>query len=234
MRLTPSLALLLALGVGGTAAAQVPDVRAELATRGAPAAFIERVGAAVDAARAQGLPPAPLVDKALEGWAKHVPSARVLAVLEQVRERLVDGRAAAVRAGMVDPPGAVVVGAADALGRGMSPDDVRDLVGSAADPTQAAAGLTVAASLCAQGLDHAAAVRAVQESYRGHATAEELFELPSAVAEMTGRGIAMTDIARRIMQGGGLPLPVMGGAGGGRPGTVPPGRGKGTGNVHKQ
>ena len=103
-------------------------------------------------------------------------------------------------------------------------------------PAQAAAGLTVAASLCAQGLDHSAAVRAVQESYRGLATADELFELPSAVAEMTGRGISMTDIARRIMQGGGLPLPVMGGAGAGqgRPGTVPPGRGKGTGNVRKQ
>jgi hypothetical protein len=233
MRLTPLMVLLAALGMTRTAAAQAPDVRAELAARGAPPAFVDRAGATIDAARAQGLPPGPLVDKVLEGWAKHVPTPRVFAVLEQVRARLVEGRAAAVRGGMPDPPAAVVVGAADALGRGMSPDDVRTLVASAASAPQAAAGLTVAASLCAQGLDRAAAMRAVQESYRGHATADELFELPSAVAEMTGRGISMPDIARRIMQGGGLP-PVMGGPGGGRPGSVPPGRGKGTGNVHKQ
>jgi hypothetical protein len=229
--------LLLGLATG-SAAAQARDVRAELAARGAPADFIERVGAAVDATRAQGLPPEPLIDKALEGWAKRgrVPEERVLAVLDQVRQRLAEGRAATLRAGMADPPGAVVAASAEALSRGMTPDDVRDLVATASDADQAAAGLTVAASLCAQGLDRGAAVRAVQDAYRRHAGVGGLFELPSAVAGMTGRGVPMADVARRIMQGGGLPLPAAGqGAGQGRPGTVPPGRGnKGSGPVRGQ
>jgi hypothetical protein len=231
-------AVLTCLLVAGPLAAQTPDVRAELAARGAPPEFVERVGAAVDATRAQGLPPGPLVDKALEGWAKRdrVSPDRVLAVLEQVRQRLVEGRAAAVRAGMADPPGAVIVGSAEALGRGMTADDVRALVTGAPDPEQAAAGLEVAASLCAQGLDRRAAIRVVRDVYRGHGGVDDLFELPSAVADLTGRGMPMTDVARRIMQGNGLPLPAAGqGAGQGRPGTIPPGRGnKGSGHVHGQ
>jgi hypothetical protein len=240
MKPTGSLVvLLLELVVAGSGAAQARDVRAELAARGAPADFVERVGATVDATLAQGLPPEPLIDKALEGWAKRgrVPPERVLAVLEQVRERLVEGRAATVRAGMADPPGAVVAAAAEALGRGMTPEDVRDVVSSAPGAEAAAAGLTVAASLCAQGLDRAAAVRAVRDVYRAHADPGPLFELPSAVADMTGRGIPMADVARRIMQGGGLPLPPMAGqgAGQGRPGSVPPGRGnKGSGHARRQ
>ncbi len=230
-------ALQLALGAGA-AAAQTRDIRAELAARGAPADFIARVGATVDAARAQGLPPEPLIDKALEGWAKRdrVPPERVLGVLEQVRARLAEGRAATVRAGMADPPGAVVAASAEALGRGMTADDVRDLVATASDADQAAAGLTVAASLCAQGLDRGAAVRAVQDGYRGHSGTEGLFELPSAVADLTGHGTPMADVARRIMQGGGLPAPAAGqGTSQGRPGTVPPGRGsKGSGHVRGQ
>jgi hypothetical protein len=230
-----AVALALAAAV---AAAQEPDVRAALAARGAPPDFVERVGAAVDATRAQGLPPGPLVDKALEGWAKRdrVSAERVLAVLEQVRVRLGEGRAAAVRAGMADPPGAVIAAAAEALGRGMTADDVRELVASAPDAEQAAAGLAVGASLCAQGLERRAAVRAVQDVYRGHAGVEGLFELPSAVASLTGRGVPMADVARRIMQGGGLPLPATGqGAGHGRPPTIPPGQArKGTGNVRGQ
>ena len=118
----------------------------------------------------------------------------------------------------------------------MTADDVRAIVSSASDAEQAAAGLTVGASLCAQGLEPAAAVRAVQQVYRRHAGAAGLFELPSAVADLTGRGVPMSDVARRIMQGGGLPVPAAGqGAGQGRPGTIPPGRAKkGAGHVRGQ
>jgi hypothetical protein len=118
----------------------------------------------------------------------------------------------------------------------MTVDDVRAIGSSASDAEQAAASLLVAASLCAQGLERAAAVRAVQQVNRGHAGLAGLFELPSAVADLTGRGVPMSDVARRIMQGGGLPVPAAGqGAGQGRPGTVPPGRAKkGVGHVRGQ
>ena len=238
MRHMVMLAAVLLVLRAGSAAAQTRDVRAELAARGAPPDFVERVGATVDATRVQGLPPEPLIDKALEGWAKRnrVPPERVLAVLEQLRGRLAEGRAAAVRAGMADPPGAVVAASAEALGRGITADEVRELVATASDADQAAAGLTVAASLCAQGLDREAAVRAVEDTYRGHSGSEGLFELPSAVADLRGRGTPMADVARRIMQGGGLPAPAAGqGSGQGRPGTIPPGHGnKGSGYVRGQ
>lgn len=239
MRAMATSAVLVAVLALGRATAQTRDVRAELAARGAPPDFIEHIGAAVDATQAQGLPPEPLIDKALEGWAKRdrVSPDRVLAVLEQVRARLVEGRAVAVRAGMADPPGAVIAAAAEALSRGMTVDDVRAIGSSASDAEQAAASLLVAASLCAQGLERAAAVRAVQQVNRGHAGLAGLFELPSAVADLRGQGMPMADIARRIMQGGGLPVPAGAGqgAGQGRPGTVPPGRAKkGVGHVRGQ
>lgn len=224
--------------LAGRAIAQERDVRSDLVARGAPADFVARVGDVVDAARAQGLPVGPLAEKAVEGWAKHVPVDRVVPALEQVRARLVEGRRSAVAGGLADPPGPVVAAAGEALGRGMTPDDVRGLVAAAPTPEDAAAGLAVAASLCAQGLERRAAVRAVQGAYGQGSGPEHLFELPSAVADMTGRGMPMSDVARRIMQGGGLPLPPTAGPGQGqgRPGTIPPTPGgkKGTGAGRRQ
>jgi hypothetical protein len=233
--------VVLLLGAPRLAMAQVPDVRAELQARGAPPSFVDQVGAIVDAARADGLPAEPMVDKAIEGWAKHdrVPLARVVQVLEQVRARLREGRTAAREAGMASPLGAVVAAAGEALGRGMTAADVRQLIGSAPAPATAAAGLTVAAALAAQGLERGAAVRAVRDAYAAGGPPERLYELPSVVADMRGHGMAMTDVAKRIMEGGGLPLPPMAGQGQGqgmgRPGNVPPEPGqRGTRGNNKQ
>ncbi|MDH3497562.1 MAG: hypothetical protein OER21_12440 [Gemmatimonadota bacterium] len=208
------------------AAAQERDVRAELGARGAPAVFVEQVGVLVDQARAQGLPPGPLADKALEGWAKHVPPERVVLALEQVRTRLADGRQAARGAGLADPPGPVIAAAGEALGRGMTPGAIQELIRTAPTADDAAAGLSVAASLAAQGLEMRAAVRAVQQAYGRGRGPTHLFELPSAVADLAARGVPMSDVARRILQGGGLPLPPMvGGQGKGQgpPSGVPRG-----------
>ncbi len=221
-----AVAGLVAAALATGAAAQERDVRAELAARGAPAAFVEQVGALVDQTRAQGLPPGPLADKALEGWAKRVPPERVVLALEQVRARLGDGRQAARGAGLADPPGPVIAAAGEALGRGMAADDVRELIRTAPTADDAAAGLAVAASLAAQGLEMRAAVRAVHDAYGRGRGPNHLFELPSAVADLAARGVPMSDVARRIMQGGGLPLPPMvGGPGNGQgpPSGVPRG-----------
>jgi hypothetical protein len=206
-------------------AAQERDVRQELAQRGAPPAFVDAVMVQVAAAREAGLPPGPVADKALEGWAKHVPADRVASALAQVRARLEEGRGALRAAGVGAPGDAAVVGAAEALGRGLTREDVGELAGAAPDPEAMGAGLTVAASLHAQGLDRRAAVRAVRDAYAHGDGPAQLYELPSAVADLTGRGVPVGDVARRIMEGGGLPLPPMAGQGqgAGRPGTVPPG-----------
>jgi hypothetical protein len=220
-------------------AAQDRDYRAELGGRGAPAAFVNAVAVQVEAAQAAGVPTGPVIDKAFEGWAKRVPEQRVVTALEQVRMRLVSGRALSVAAGYAPPPEAMVAGAGEALARGLTQDDVRALIAGAPGPEAAAAGLTVAASMHAQGLERAAAVRAVQDAYGRDLDPARLFELPSVVADLTGHGMQMGDLARRIMQGGGLPLPPMAGTGqgAGRPGQVPPGPGgqqQGTGKQQRR
>jgi hypothetical protein len=206
-------------------AAQAPDVRRELTQRGAPPAFVDAVMAQITAAREAGLPVGPVADKALEGWAKHVAAPRVETALAQVRARLAVGRDALVAAGQTTPSDAAVAGAAEALSRGLTSEDVGELVATAPSPEAATAGLTVAGSLRAQGLDHRAAVRAVRDALAHGVGVADLYELPSAVADLTSRGMAVADLARRIMEGGGLPLPPMAGQGRstGRPGNLPPG-----------
>jgi hypothetical protein len=226
----PGMVVLAALVAGGPSVLAAQDeIGARLAARGAPAMLIERVRALVADAQEEGLPVGPIENKAMEGLAKRTPADRIPPVLEQVRERLRQGRVETQAAGLTPPPGAVVAAAAEALGRGMSPEAVRELIRSAPAPETAAAGLTVAASLAAQGLDHRAAVRAVHDAYARGPAPEQLFELPSVVADLTARGTRMSDVARRILEGGGLPLPPIGGEGpgkGGRPGNVPPGPGR--------
>jgi hypothetical protein len=217
------------LGLAALAAAvagQEASVAARLVARGAGAEWAGRVETLVQETEREGLPGAPIEDKAVEGLAKRAPAERILPVLEQLRLRLRQGRAQAEAAGLTPAPGAVVAAAAEALGRGMAPADVRQLIHDAPTPDAAAAGLTVAAALAAQGLDQRAATRAVHDAYRHGSGAEQLFELPSAVADLTAHGMGMSDVARRIMEGGGLPLPPMAGEGRGHgpPGGVPPGQ----------
>jgi hypothetical protein len=220
-------------------AGQERDYRAELSGRGAPATYVNAVVAQVEAAQAAGVPTGPVIDKAFEGWAKRVPQPRVVTALEQVRIRLETGRDISVAAGYVPPPSGMIVGAGEALARGLTRDDVRALIAAAPGAEAAAAGLMVAASMHAQGLERSAAVRAVQDAYGRELDPAQLFELPSVVADLAGHGMQLGDLARRIMQGGGLPLPPMAGTGqgAGRPGQVPPGPGgqqQGTGKQQRR
>jgi hypothetical protein len=202
-----------------------------LMARGAPAEFADQVTAIVEEAEANQLPTEPLVSKALEGWAKRgrVPADRVIVVITQLQGQLRIGRELAMGAGMEAPPGAVVAAAAGALGRGMRNEDVVEIIDAAPKPEAAATGLTVASALAAQGLERAAAVRAVRDAYRGGRTLEEVLEFPSVVTGLRARGEQMAGIARRIMEGGGLPVPMgqgngMGGQSGppsGVPGAEP-------------
>jgi hypothetical protein len=196
-----------------------------LVARGAPAEFADRAAAIVDEAEAGQLPTEPLISKALEGWAKRgrVPADRVMLVMTQLQGRLRVGRELALGAGLEPPPGAVVAAAAGALGRGMRREDVLEIIEVAPAPDAAATGLTVASALAAQGLERAAAVRAVRDAYRGGRTPEEVLEFPSVVTGLRAQGEPMAGIARRILEGGGLPVPMGQGHGMGGQGGPPPG-----------
>lgn len=229
MRRSSILVGLCALLVVPPLRAQESSVRDQLLARGAPVAFADRVAEIVAAAESQGLPTGPLATKALEGWAKRgrVPPDRVFAVLDQLAHDLEAGRAAGAEAGLDPVPPQVVAAAAEALGRGMVPEDVRSLLLAAPTPDAAATGLTVASSMAAQGLERAAAVKAVRDAYSRGEAAPNVLEYPSAVAELRARGVPMADVARQILEGGGLPLPSGHGLGltEGRPSNVPPGKG---------
>lgn len=220
---------LVALGLPLQALAQQPEIREQLIARGAPSDFADRVADIVGAARADGLPTDPLATKAMEGWAKRalVPPARVLVVLEGLSANLRAGRVACVDAGLDPAPKTVVSAAAEALGRGLTSEDVGTVIRAASAPDNAATGLIVASSLAAQGLSRSAAVAAVREVYRKGGGATAVLELPSAVAALVASGVPMSDVARQIHEGRGLPLPSARGLGlrQGRPGTVPPARG---------
>lgn len=202
---------------------QLPDVQRELVARGAPVEFARTVADIVAAARADGLPTGPLFSKALEGWAKRgrVPPDRVLAVLTQLAERFGEAREVTRSAGIDDPPGSLVAAAAEGLGRGMTPEDVRTVIAAAPTLEAAATGIIVAGSLAAQGLDIADAVRSVEGALQRGRSVAELLELPSGVAALLGQGIPTSEIAQQILQGGGLP----GGGPGARPRGIPPTKG---------
>lgn len=228
MRLIVRMTLLsgLALCVTSGLRAQQHEVRAMLIARGAPEEFVNQVATIIEQAEASQLPTEPLISKALEGWAKRgrVPADRVIVVMTQLQGRLRVGRELTIGSGMEPPPEAVVAAVAGALGRGMRREDVLEIIEAAPEPNAAATGLTVASALAAQGLERAAAVRAVGDAFRGGRTPEEVLEFPSVVTGLRAQGEPMAGIARRIMEGGGLAVPTgqgnaMGGRGGRPPGV---------------
>ena len=195
--------LLVAAGVAGaqeTGPAST-DARLELLSRGAPEALATQIQQILVQAQQEGLPTEPLVDKALEGWAKHAPADRLVIAVGDLRHRLTAARQAAVETGMTDPPSSVVAAAAQALGRGMTPDDVRLLIRTAGKGDAATTGLMVASSLAAQGIDRAAAAHAVEQAFKDGHSATEVLELPSLAASMMARGMTVAEVTNRMLAG---------------------------------
>jgi len=224
------LVVLLAIIPGGLVAQQ-PDYRAQMAERGLPAGLVSQVDAIAADATAQGLPAGPLVDKAIEGWAKHVPEPRIVTALNQFRVRLRDAQQALIRSGHGEPAGPVIAGAAEAMAQGLSEGQLGSIVDAATTPAAAGHGLRVAAALAAQGIgaDDASAI-VVQWMHRGWTDAQ-LLDLPSFANQMRAQGTPPSQIGQRLMQGGGA----MTGAGqspgmGSRPPGVPPGNPDKTGS----
>ncbi|HLB38188.1 MAG TPA: hypothetical protein VJL31_16570 [Gemmatimonadales bacterium] len=206
---------------------QQADLRQRLVDRGAAPEFAQQVVQVVAAARTSGLPVEPLADKAFEGLAKGYPAERILPVVQLLADRLRAGRTAALSAGLTQPSGRVVAAAAEALGRGMERNEVVQLLQAAPGPDAASVGLTVAASLVAQGIASRDATHAVETAYHEGRSARELLELPSVTSSWFAEGVTLPEVVKRIHQGQALPFPPgRGGAQGGppglRPGTGPP------------
>jgi hypothetical protein len=193
------------LGAGPTwaqaAADSLPDVQQQLVARGAPPELAAQVQQIVSRAANEGLPTGPIADKALEGWAKRAPADRLLMAAGDLRVRLAAGRQAALEAQVQNPPAALVAAAAQALGRGMTPEDVRTLVRSAGPVEAATTGLMVASSLAAQGIGRTAATRAVERAFRDGRTPSQVLELPSVAAALIARGMSVGEVTTRMLAG---------------------------------
>jgi hypothetical protein len=212
---------------------QQTDLPQRLVDRGAAPELARQVAQVVAGARTSGLPVEPLTDKAFEGLAKGYPAERILPVVQLLADRLRAGRTAAVSAGLTQPSGRVVAAAAEALGRGMERAEVVDVLRAAPGPDAASVGLTVAASLVAQGIASRDAARAVETAYHEGRAAQELLELPSVTSSWFAEGVTLPEVVKRIHEGQALPFPPgratgRGGAPGLQPGTgrpiVPPGK----------
>ena len=197
------LVLGVVLALPAALAAQEPDVRAQLAARGAPPDLAQGVAAIAADAAARGLPQGPLVDKALEGWAKHAPPDRILSVVRRFAARMDDAREAVALAGLAAPPGELVAAAAEALGRGLSAPQVGEVVRAAPQVPLTAPGLRVVAALAAQGLPVDQAVAVVADALRGGRTMAQLLDMPSVMRAMQGQGMSPPEIGRQMMEGGG-------------------------------
>lgn len=200
------------------------DVRSQLTARGLPADLVQVVATVSADANARGLPVQPLVDKAIEGFSKRVPPARIEAAVRDLATRLGTSRDALVRAGVTAPDGAVIAASADAMARNIGAADVVTII-RAAPRDAAPAGLSVAAALASHGLPRETAVRLVVESYRSGRTMAQVLDLPAAAATLIGQGLSPADAGAQLLQGIGAGLNVQGSGRTGavvRPPAVPP------------
>ena len=140
-------------------------------------------------ALARGLPADPLIQKAIEGSAKGVPSQRVIAAVRLVAEQL-DTSAAALRAGGMIADTLVISAGAFALNAGMSARDITALLLRAGGQTagNVRIELNVAGTLVALGVPSAEAANLVSASIGSGRPATELLTLPGRVQAEVTRG----------------------------------------------
>jgi hypothetical protein len=185
MKLGPIVGLL-ALLAAPLAAQQ--DVAARLAGRVPPdvSALVQQLAA--DAV-ARGLPVDPLIQKAIEGAAKNIPSERVAIAVRAVAAQL-DAAATALRDGGRNTPDTEAVAAgAFALNAGLAHADVAALArASHGRSPDVALALRVAGTLTALGVPSAETVALVSATLATGSSPSDLLTLPSQVQAQVARG----------------------------------------------
>jgi hypothetical protein len=141
------------------------------------------------AAAARGLPIDPLIQKAIEGSAKGVPSERVAAAMRLVVSQL-DASAEAMRASASALSGDTVAIAAGAfaLTAGLSGHDVAALARSNAASREIIVGLRVAGTLVALGVPAAETMTLVTATLQAGRPAGDLIALPGQVQAEMAKG----------------------------------------------
>lgn len=178
------LALALAL-VAGPLAAQ--SVQGRLAGR-IPSAAVPAVDSLVQAARSDGLPTEPLIQKALEGGAKQVPAPRIVGAVRVSLSQLREARDLLIRAGDEPPalPGEVTT-VAWALRRGLPAPVVERVVAALPHPPRAAA-MHAVADLAAHRFDPDSAADLIIAAIDDGLERERLLDVSTAALHEVQRG----------------------------------------------
>jgi hypothetical protein len=192
------LGALLAIAVAAGLPAQA-DVAARLSGRVSPE-VAAAVGQLADSAARQGLPVEPLVEKAIEGGAKGVPAARVLAAVRSLVARLGEA-ATAVRAAGATANAEVVEAGAFALNAGLDRREVESLVRRSRPPYLPAATLRVAGTLAALGVPPGETADVVQQAIDAGTSPGDLLDLPQRVEKGVAHGASPGNAAAGLGRG---------------------------------
>ncbi len=187
-------------------------------------------------AREQNLPTEPLMEKALEGVAKHAPPLLIVQALNQLSRQL--GEARGLLSNGAPPTADEVAAVADALRRGVPANAVRTLHEQARPGEPVALAVHTLGDLLDRGVPVAAALDVLKAWRDQGANADQLRDIPAAVDGMVRRGEMPGEAAATLASGmrAGQPAGAMGArgnvpaAGKGQPGMngrppVPPGSG---------
>ena len=161
-----------------------------------------QIEAVVEAAGRNGVPVAPLYDKALEGAAKRVPAARVMPALREYSGRM--ERAQGLLSGTREV--AWLVAGADALRRGVAADALTSIGRDAGARTPMA--LVVMGDLVEAGVPAGRAMEVMREALVRTTGDEGLLDVPTALRRLVRDGALAPDAAREMLRAmrDGVPL----------------------------
>ena len=235
-RLILSFGILLATGAAASAQTPLERAKAEL-----PPGAARALDQAVAAAHARGLPTEPLVDKALEGAAKHAPANLILQAVRMRVDLL--GRADADLRPYGPPAATDVSSVADALQRGVSDDVVKKVRAGARSGEPIGVAVHMIADLLERGVPVDVALDVLSAWRARHGSVDELQDLPAEVDRLVRDGESPGAAGRAIAAAHGRPVVPPGllkknqpkvNPGKGRIGPpVAPGAGPPTGKGHK-
>ena len=155
------------------------------------ASLVEELGTA---ASARGLPIDPLIQKAIEGSAKGVPSDRVATAVRLVVTQLDTAAAALQEGGLVGDTLAIAAGEF-AIMAGLSRSDITALARTGANAPALTVGLRVAGTLAALGVPPAEDIGLVSVTLRSGEPAANLLLLPAHVQSEMARGVTPAQAA---------------------------------------
>jgi len=166
-----------------------------------PPAVIPVIDSIVQAAAADSLPTEPLVQKALEGGAKHVSADRIVLAVRLRRDRLEAARALLVRAG--DPPPVTplkVTAVAIALSRGVPAPTVQRVVAGLPGAPHGAA-LQAVADLLAHKFDPDSSAQLILDAARLGVPHDRFLDVATAAIHEMQRGSTREDALARVRAG---------------------------------